>query len=73
MINRSNGIIQSRANAEVRAPVTFNTIGESTINEILNMSRLIARYLEPIPSAILHLFQAVIEAISTMHAAFNRS
>jgi hypothetical protein len=72
MINTLNGIIQSIANAEVHAPVTFNTTGESTINEILNMSRLIARYLEPIPLAILHLFQAVIEARSTMHAAFQQ-
>ena len=43
-----------------------------TINEILNMSRLIARYLEPIPSALLNLFQAVIETRSTMHAAFQQ-
>ncbi|KAF2712349.1 hypothetical protein K504DRAFT_371948 [Pleomassaria siparia CBS 279.74] len=71
VINTSNGIIQSGIDAEEYAPVSINTTGRSTVAEIVSMSRLIARNLKPIPSAILKLFQAVIKARSTVHAAFQ--
>ncbi|KAF1362383.1 hypothetical protein EJ07DRAFT_174786 [Lizonia empirigonia] len=72
VINTSNGIIQSTANAEDCAPVTVNTTGHSTVSEIVNMSKLIARTLSPIPSAIFELFQAVIQARSAFYAAFQQ-
>ena len=72
VINTSNGIVRSAANTEDCAPVTINTTGQSTVSEIVNMSRLIARNLRPIPSAIFRLFQAVIKARSTVYDAFQQ-
>ncbi|KAF2850423.1 hypothetical protein T440DRAFT_450249 [Plenodomus tracheiphilus IPT5] len=72
VINTSNGILQSVANAEDCAPVTINTTGQSTVSEIVNMSKLIAKNLKPIPAAIFRLFKAVINARSTTYAAFQQ-
>ncbi|CAO2658337.1 Nn.00g060600.m01.CDS01 [Neocucurbitaria sp. VM-36] len=72
VINTSNGIILSGKNVEEYTPVTINTTGWSTVAEIVSMSRLIARNLKPIPSAIFKLFQAVIKARSTVHAVFQQ-
>jgi len=72
VINTSNGIIQSRADTEEDAGVTINVTGRSTVAEIVSMSKLIAKKLNPIPSAIFALFQAVIKARSTMYAAFQQ-
>lgn len=72
VINTSNGIVRSAASPEDHAPVTLNTTGQSTVVEIVQMSELIARYLQPVPSAILSLFQAVIKARSATHAAFQQ-
>jgi hypothetical protein len=72
VINTSNGIIQSERNTEEDAAITINTTGQSTVAEIVSMSRLIARNLESVPRAIFDLFQAVIKARSTMYAAFQQ-
>jgi uncharacterized protein (DUF1810 family) len=50
----------------------MNTTGQSTVAEIVSMSRLIAQYLKPIPSTIFESFRAVIQARSTMHAVFQQ-
>lgn len=72
VINTSNGIIQSTENAGDCPPITINTTGQSTVSEILDMSRLIGKHLQPIPSAIFRLFQAVIKARSAVYAAFQQ-
>jgi hypothetical protein len=72
VINTSNGIIQSGTDSKEHAPLTINTTGQSTVAEIVGMSKLIARNLKPIPSAIFKLFQAVIQARTTVHAAFQQ-
>jgi hypothetical protein len=72
VINTSNGIIQSGTNLEGDETITMNTTGRSTVAEIVSMSRLIARNLKPIPSAIFDLLQTVITARSTMYAAFQQ-
>jgi hypothetical protein len=71
VVNTSNGIVQSARNSE-DASVAINTTGRSTGREIVDMSKLIASNLKPIPSAIFGLFQAVITARSTMYAAFQQ-
>jgi hypothetical protein len=45
VINTSNGIVRSAADAEDCAPVTVNTTGQSTVSDIVNMSKLIAKYI----------------------------
>lgn len=72
IINTSNGIVRSATSAEDCAPVTINTTGQSTVSEIVNMSRLIAKHIQPVPSAVFELFQAVIKARSTTYDAFQQ-
>ncbi|ORX97348.1 hypothetical protein BCR34DRAFT_578009 [Clohesyomyces aquaticus] len=72
VINTSNGIVRSAASVEECAPVTVNTTGQSTVSEIVNMSKLIAKFLLPVPSGIFKLFQAVIKARSAIYAAFQQ-
>lgn len=72
VINTSNGIIQSAVSDEDHAPVKINTSGRSTVLEIVQMSKLIAEHLQPIPSAIFGLFQAVIKARSITYDAFQQ-
>ena len=72
VINTSNGIVQAISNAEDCAPVAINTTGQSTVSEIVNMSKLIAKHVQPIPSTIFELFQAVIKARSVTYEAFQR-
>ncbi|KAF2868102.1 hypothetical protein BDV95DRAFT_580257 [Massariosphaeria phaeospora] len=72
VINTSNGILQSGASAEERAPVTVNSTGQSTVSEIVSMAKLIAKHVQPVPAAVFRLFQAVIKARSTTHDAFQQ-
>jgi hypothetical protein len=44
------------------ASVGINTTGRRTVAEIASMSKLVAGKLNPIPSAVFALFQAVITA-----------
>jgi hypothetical protein len=73
IINTSNGIIKSGIDAEECAALTINTSGQSTVAEIVSMSRLIAKDLKSIPSATFQLFQAVIKARSAVHTAFQQT
>jgi hypothetical protein len=72
VINTSNGIIHAGSKSEEDAVVTINTTGQSTVAEIVSMSKLISKHLKPIPSAIFDLFRAVIQAGSTVHAFFQQ-
>jgi hypothetical protein len=72
VINTSNGIIQSMADKETCASVSINSTGRSTVSEIVNMSKLIADHVQPIPAAVLRLFQGVIKARSAMYGAFQQ-
>jgi hypothetical protein len=72
VINTSNGIIQAGTELEEDAAVKINTTGQSTVAEIVSMSRLISKHLKPIPSAIFGLFEAVIQARATVHAVFQQ-
>ena len=72
VINTSNGIVGSVANAQDCAPVTVNTSGQSSVSEIVNMSKLIAQYVQPIPATIFKLFEAVIRARSETYEAFRQ-
>ncbi|KAL6705611.1 hypothetical protein ACN47E_006558 [Coniothyrium glycines] len=72
VINTSNGIIKSGVEAEHNAFANINTTGQCTVAEIVGMSKLIAKHLNPVPSSILVLFQAVIRARSATYAAFQQ-
>ncbi|KAI7194622.1 hypothetical protein KC363_g2019 [Hortaea werneckii] len=72
VINTSNGIIESGKCTAKDEPLQVNTTGRSTVAEIVAMARLIARHLDPIPSAIFKLFKAVIKARSITASAFER-
>lgn len=71
VINTSNGIVKSGKQAE-DGSVHLNTTGRTTVAEIVNMARLIAKHLHPIPSTVFRLFQAIIKARSATHAAFQQ-
>ncbi|KAL5118115.1 hypothetical protein ACEQ8H_003950 [Pleosporales sp. CAS-2024a] len=71
IINTSNEIVHSGKNLQDES-VVENTTGRSTVTELVKMSRLIAQHLETIPVTVLRLFQSVIEARSTVHAAFQQ-
>ena len=73
VINTSNGIIESGKCTEDDEPRQVNTTGRSTVAEILAMARLIAKHLNPVPSAIFKLFKAVIKARSITASAFMDS
>ncbi|GAB1741341.1 hypothetical protein NU219Hw_g6578t1 [Hortaea werneckii] len=72
VINTSNGIIEAGKCTEDDEPRQVNATGRSTVAEILAMARLIAKHLNPIPSAIFKLFKAVIKARSITASAFER-
>jgi hypothetical protein len=72
VINTSNSIIRSMADSETCASVSINSTGRSTVSEIVDMSKLIAEHIQPIPTAVVRLFQGVIKARSTMYAAFQQ-
>lgn len=72
VINTSNGIVRSAVDVEDHAPVTINTTGHSTVLEIVQMSKLIAKHLQPIPTDILSLFRSVIKARSATYDAFQQ-
>ncbi|PVI05746.1 hypothetical protein DM02DRAFT_684084 [Periconia macrospinosa] len=72
VINTSNGIVRSKTSVEDHQPVTINTTGHSTVSEIVQMSKLIAKHIQPVPSAILGLFQSVIKARSATYDAFQQ-
>jgi hypothetical protein len=71
IINTSNGIVKSGKQAE-NGSVQLNTTGSTTVAEIVNMTRLIAKHLDPIPSTVFRLFKAIIKARSATHAAFRQ-
>ena len=71
IINTSNGLLQSGRNTD-DIPVTINTTGRITVAEMIHMSTFIGKHFEPIPSTILTLLEAVIEARSTVYAAFQQ-
>ena len=60
------------ADTETCASVSINSTGHSTVSEIINMSKLIAEHVRPIPASVFRLFQGVIKARSTMYAAFQQ-
>ncbi|KAK4615645.1 hypothetical protein CLAFUW4_10071 [Fulvia fulva] len=71
VINTSNGIVKSGKQAE-DGSVHLNTTGRTTVAEIVNMARLIAKHLDPIPFPVFRLFKAIIKARSATHAAFQQ-
>jgi hypothetical protein len=73
VINISNGNIHPATDAEDYASVTMKTTGRLTVAEIVSMSKLIARHLNPIPDAIIETFQAVITARSVVCDAFKQT
>ncbi|KAJ4289980.1 hypothetical protein N0V88_006781 [Collariella sp. IMI 366227] len=62
----SNGIIKSGqtetavADYEIEAPAAVNTTGELTVANLVALSRLIAKHINPIPATILALFSSVV-------------
>jgi hypothetical protein len=71
IINTSNGIIKSGKQAE-DGSVQLNTTGRTTVAEIVDMARLIAKHVDPTPSTIFRLFSGVIKARSTTYAAYQQ-
>lgn len=72
VINTSNGIHRSDPNVAESTSVTINTTGQTTVSDIVNMAKLIAIHLNPVPTSIFKLFQDVIRARSTMYATFQQ-
>jgi hypothetical protein len=70
LINTSNGIVKSGINEEGSAAVTINTTGQCTADDLVRMSRLIAKNLKPIPSYIFGIFQDIIKARTKVHTSF---
>lgn len=71
IINTSNGIIKSGKQAE-DGSIQLNTTGCTTVAEIVDMARLIAKHVDLIPSTIFRLFNRVIKARSTTYAAYQQ-
>lgn len=71
MIRASNAIITSLPKDEENAPPPLNTTGQITVSNLVTMSELIAKHVDPIPSAVYRLFRSVINARTAAYDAFQ--
>ncbi|RMJ22349.1 hypothetical protein PHISP_06779 [Aspergillus sp. HF37] len=72
IVRSSNSIIKSAVYID-DAPKTINTTGQVTVADIVTLSRLVAKHVIPVPSAIYRLFQSVIEARTSTYALFQQT
>lgn len=69
LVNVSNRIIKSSKDEAV-APL--NTTGQTTVADIISMTKLIAQHGDPVPGAIYQLFGSIIEARTNINNAFHQ-
>ncbi|KAI1193100.1 hypothetical protein F5X97DRAFT_315343 [Nemania serpens] len=72
IIKASNAIIASSATLPDDVPRTPNTNGEITVSSLVSLSKLIAKHISPIPSAVLAVFDSAIRARTATHQAFQQ-
>ncbi|KAI1112357.1 hypothetical protein F5Y14DRAFT_442694 [Nemania sp. NC0429] len=72
VVKASNAIITSSATLPDDVPRTPNTNGQITVSSLVSLSKLIAKHINPIPSAILSLFDSVIQARTTTYQTFQQ-
>ncbi|KAJ9161581.1 hypothetical protein NKR19_g2155 [Coniochaeta hoffmannii] len=73
IVKTSNAIIAASLalSDELNAPRGLNANGRITVAEFVSLSKLIAKHVKPSPQAILHLFEAVIQARTTLFEAYS--
>ncbi|KAM0548057.1 hypothetical protein ACHAPJ_010115 [Fusarium lateritium] len=72
MINVSNRLVKSSSEKEPQTSVTINTTGQTTVNGLISMSKLIVERGEPVPNVIYRLFGSIIQARSLVSSAFQQ-
>ncbi|KAL7621943.1 hypothetical protein AAE478_007443 [Parahypoxylon ruwenzoriense] len=72
IVKVSNAIIASSSTLPDNAPKIPNTNGQVTVSSLVSLSKLIAKHIDPIPSAILALFDSVIQARAATYEAFQQ-
>ncbi|KAI1821615.1 hypothetical protein F4861DRAFT_518110 [Xylaria intraflava] len=72
IVKASNAIIASSATLPDDAPKSPNTTGQITVSGLVSLSKLIAKHINPIPSAILALFDSAIQARTATYQAFQQ-
>ncbi|KAI1428087.1 hypothetical protein F5Y12DRAFT_73515 [Xylaria sp. FL1777] len=72
IVKASNVIIASSATLPDDVPKIPNTNGQVTVSSLVPLSKLIAKHMNPIPSAILALFDSAIQARTAAYQAFQQ-
>ncbi|KAI1162817.1 hypothetical protein F5B18DRAFT_622278 [Nemania serpens] len=72
IVKASNAIIASAAALPDDVPQTPNTDGQITVSSLVSLSKLIAKHINPIPSAVLALFESAIQARRATYQAFQQ-
>ncbi|KAI1349493.1 hypothetical protein F5Y01DRAFT_185579 [Xylaria sp. FL0043] len=72
IVKASNAIIASSPTLPDDAPKIPNTTGQITVSSLVSLSKLIAKHINPIPSTILTLFDAAIQARTATYEAFQQ-
>ncbi|KAI0378712.1 hypothetical protein F5Y04DRAFT_290860 [Hypomontagnella monticulosa] len=76
MIHASNSIVKSLAGSTEDGDgpsMTLNTSGKTTVSDVVSMSKLIAKHIDPIPPLIYRLFLSIIEARTTCYTVFQQT
>ncbi|EAQ85357.1 hypothetical protein CHGG_09371 [Chaetomium globosum CBS 148.51] len=72
IIRTSNVILLKTTASSDSHPTQVNTTGQITVTDLVALSRLIARHVNPVPFAILQLFRSVIDARTAAHESFQQ-
>lgn len=72
IVKVANAIITSPATLPDDMPKTPNTNGQITMSSLVSLSKLIAKHINPIPSAILVLFGSIIKAHTAACGIFQQ-
>ncbi|KAI1186813.1 hypothetical protein F5B17DRAFT_345416 [Nemania serpens] len=72
IVKASNAIIASSATLPDDVPKIPNTNGQITVSSLVSLSKLIVKHANPIPSAVLTLFESVIQARTVTYQAFQQ-
>ncbi|RYC82256.1 hypothetical protein BFJ63_vAg14848 [Fusarium oxysporum f. sp. narcissi] len=71
MVGCSPNIRQSTTDGETQSAGSVNTTGQSTVNGLISMSKLISQHKEPVPNVIYQLFGSIIQARSLVSTTFQ--
>ncbi|KAI0396786.1 hypothetical protein F5Y17DRAFT_59142 [Xylariaceae sp. FL0594] len=72
VVKTSNAIISSAPALPEDAPKDYNTSGQVTVPGLVSLCKLIAKYLNGTPAAILELLDSVIKARTALHESFKQ-